>query len=75
MTTYKAVHLAQRPCGPIVPGVTFRTEEHPVPQASELKDGEVILKTLQLSLDPAMRGWIDGVRFAPVPSGESLIST
>jgi NADPH-dependent curcumin reductase CurA len=60
MSTYKAVHLAKRPKSTIVPGETFSIKEHPIPKAEDLKDGEVIFQTLYLSLDPAMRGWLNG---------------
>jgi NADPH-dependent curcumin reductase CurA len=60
MSTYNAVHLAKRPKEGIVPGDTFVLKKHPVPKASDLKDGEVIFQSLYLSLDPAMRGWLNG---------------
>lgn len=60
MSTYKAVHLAKRPKSTIVPGETFSIKQHPLPKAEDLKDGEVIFQTLYLSLDPAMRGWLNG---------------
>lgn len=59
MTTYTSVHLAKRPTGDIVPGETFVTKTHPAPKAEDLKDGEVIFKAIYLSLDPAMRGWLN----------------
>jgi NADPH-dependent curcumin reductase CurA len=61
MSTYNAVHLAQRPKADIIPGETFVVKKHPVPKPSDLKDGEVIFQTLYLSLDPAMRGWLNGM--------------
>jgi NADPH-dependent curcumin reductase CurA len=60
MSTYNAVHLAKRPKAGIVPGETFVLKKHELPKASDLKDGEVIFQTLYLSLDPAMRGWLNG---------------
>ena len=36
-------------------------EQHPAPRESDLKDREVILDVLYLSLDPAMRGWLNGM--------------
>lgn len=57
---YQSVHLASRPKDEIVPGETFRLQSNTAPKASDLKDGEVIFKTLYLSLDPAMRGWLNG---------------
>jgi NADPH-dependent curcumin reductase CurA len=32
-----------------------------VPTKADLEDGEVILQTLYLSLDPAMRSWLNGM--------------
>jgi len=60
MSTYTAVHLAKRPKASIVPGETFELKQHPMPKESDLKDGEVLIKSLYLSLDPAMRGWLNG---------------
>lgn len=69
-----SVVLAERPKGPIVPGKTFHHKFVPAPQASDLKDGEILLETLYLSLDPAMRGWLDDVRsyLPPVGIGEVM---
>ena len=60
MSTYNAVHLAKRPAGEIVPGETFELKKHNAPRETDLKDGQVIFKSLYLSLDPAMRGWLNG---------------
>lgn len=60
MSSYTAVVLAKRPKGAIVPNETFAIKQYPVPKESELKDGEVIFQSLYLSLDPAMRGWLNG---------------
>lgn len=62
MSTYKQVVLAQRPKDMIVPGQTFKTISKPRPTESDLKSGEVLIETLYLSLDPAMRGWLNDVR-------------
>lgn len=69
-----SVVLAERPKGPVVPGKTFHQKTTPAPQASDLKDGEILLETLYLSLDPAMRGWLDDVRsyVPPVAIGETM---
>jgi NADPH-dependent curcumin reductase CurA len=58
--TYTSVVLKQRPKGLVVPGETFETKENPVPKESDLKDGEVLVEVQYLSLDPAMRGWLNG---------------
>ena len=60
MSTYQKVTLAKRPTDNIIPGETFKLEHVPVPKESDLKDGEVIYETRYLSLDPAMRGWLNG---------------
>ena len=59
-TTYTSVHLAKRPKGDIVPGETFSLKKFDAPKESDLHDGEVLLQVLYLSLDPAMRGWLNG---------------
>jgi hypothetical protein len=59
-TTYTAVTLAERPVADIIPGQTFKLETRQVPKEADLKDGEVIFESNYLSLDPAMRGWLDG---------------
>jgi hypothetical protein len=59
--TCKSVHLAKRPDNHIESD-TFTIKESPVPDASTLKDGEVIFASNYLSLDPAMRGWLNDTR-------------
>jgi hypothetical protein len=59
-STYKSVVLAQRPTSVIVPGETFELKENPILTEADLKDGQVLLETLYLSLDPAMRAWLNG---------------
>jgi NADPH-dependent curcumin reductase CurA len=51
--------LADPPVGAIKPD-TFKAETKPLPKESELKDGEIIVKVLALSNDPAQRGRMDG---------------
>lgn len=56
MTTNRRWVLAERPVG--APNErTFRLEEVPAPEPG---DGEALVQTLVFSLDPAMRGWING---------------
>jgi NADPH-dependent curcumin reductase CurA len=50
--TNRRIVLAQRPNGDPTPA-DFRLEEVPIP---ELKEGEILLHTVYLSLDPYMRG-------------------
>jgi NADPH-dependent curcumin reductase CurA len=59
-STYQSVVLAQRPKATIVPGETFSIKENPMISEADLKDGEVLVEVLYLSLDPAMRGWLNG---------------
>lgn len=72
MPSFTSVHLAERPKDRIIPGKTFAIKQHPVP--TSLKDGEVLLQTLYLSLDPAMRGWLNPTRsyVPPVQIGEIM---
>jgi NADPH-dependent curcumin reductase CurA len=74
MATYTSVHLAERPKDGIIPGQTFTTKQQSIPEASSLKDGEVLFQTLYLSLDPAMRGWLNDTRsyIPPVQIGEVM---
>lgn len=72
---YTSVALAKRPKGFIVPGETFTTKtDNQIPSASSLKDGQILYQTLYLSLDPAMRGWLNDTRsyVKPVQIGETM---
>ncbi|KFY32593.1 hypothetical protein V493_00062 [Pseudogymnoascus sp. VKM F-4281 (FW-2241)] len=73
-STYQSVVLAKRPTSLIVPGETFTVKEHKALTAADLEDGEVLVDTLYLSLDPAMRGWLNDVRsyVPPVQIGEKM---
>ncbi|TGJ82446.1 hypothetical protein E0Z10_g6325 [Xylaria hypoxylon] len=66
--------LAQRPKTDFVPGETFKLEKGPAPTADELKDGQILVESLYLSLDPAMRGWVNDARsyLPPVQIGEVM---
>jgi NADPH-dependent curcumin reductase CurA len=66
--------LAERPKADIIPGQTFRLEKEPAPTPDQLKDGEILVEALYLSLDPAMRGWLNDVRsyVPPVQIGETM---
>jgi NADPH-dependent curcumin reductase CurA len=63
MTTARQFKLAQRPMG-LVKREDFEfVKAAPVPEPA---DGEVLVKVLYLSLDPAMRGWMnDGKSYIP----------
>lgn len=58
----KTVVLAERPKDTIIPGETFAIKTTPKPTAADLKDDEVLIELLYLSLDPAMRGWLNGTQ-------------
>ncbi|KAH8674343.1 zinc-binding dehydrogenase [Xylariales sp. PMI_506] len=68
------LELAERPKGDIIPGKTFRQKVLPAPSTSDLKDGELLVEALYLSLDPAMRGWLNNARsyVPPVQIGEVM---
>lgn len=60
-STYKSVHLANRPKNHIESD-TFVIKQNQTPSSSSLKDGEVLFQPNYLSLDPAMRGWLNDTR-------------
>lgn len=59
-STYQSVVLAKRPTSLIVSGETFAMKEHKIVKAENLKDGEVLVDTLYLSVDPGMRVCLNG---------------
>jgi len=66
----RQVKLAARPVGlPKREDFSFETAG-----AAELNDGEVLVKVTHLSLDPAMRGWMNAGRsyIPPVEIGEVM---
>ncbi|WP_405493378.1 NADP-dependent oxidoreductase [Nocardia sp. NBC_00511] len=70
MTKTQQVLLAQRPTGlPDAGTWNLTTTELPGP-----KDGEILVKISFISLDPAMRGWLNDVRsyLPPVGIGEVM---
>lgn len=66
--------LAERPKDNIIPGKTFKAQRGPAPTADDLKDGEILVEALYLSLDPAMRPWLNDTRsyVPPVAIGEKM---
>lgn len=55
MTSFRSIRLAQRPTGvPAADTWEISTEELP-----ELEPGQFAVEIEQISLDPAMRGWLD----------------
>ena len=62
MTTNKMLKLASRPQGMLVHD-NFEIATGPMPEPG---DGEFVVKVEMLSLDPAMRGWVnDGKSYVP----------
>ena len=59
-STYTSVVLSKRPTRQIVIGETFEKKENPMVSEADLKDDQVLVEVLYLSLDPAMRGWLNG---------------
>ncbi|KAG5912912.1 hypothetical protein E4U61_007655 [Claviceps capensis] len=57
-----SIILAERPTDNIIPGQTFHEKKSPIPSPADLKDGEILVEVLYLSLDPAMRGWLNDSR-------------
>ena len=55
----KTFFLANPPVGDIKPD-TFSLETKPLPKADELKSGQVLIKVVAFSNEPAQRLWIDG---------------
>lgn len=62
--------LTSRPEGRLT-RANFTWDEAPVP---ELQDGQVLVRTLQLSLDPTNRGWANATAtyLPPIPLGEVM---
>ena len=69
-TVNRVVRLISRPVGEANRG-DFSFTDEPVPV---LEDGQILVKTLFLSLDPAMRGWMNEGKsyIAPVGLGEVM---
>ena len=60
-----SIHLAERPTDEIVAGKTFVSKTSPAPSPADLKDGEILVEVLYLSLDPALRGQLNGTYSFP----------
>ncbi|KAI1459678.1 hypothetical protein F4805DRAFT_472760 [Annulohypoxylon moriforme] len=67
-------HLAERHNGNIIPGKTFNLVETDAPTADDVKDGQILVENIYLSLDPAMRTWLYDIRsyVPPVAIGEKM---
>jgi len=70
VTTTKRIVLAQRPSG-LPDDDTWALEEVDLPDPTE---GQILVKVDHISLDPAMRGWLNDVRsyVPPVKIGEVM---
>ncbi|TAH21690.1 MAG: NADP-dependent oxidoreductase [Cytophagales bacterium] len=62
--------LAQRPVG----FPTHDTFQHTTEEVREIQDGEILVKIQYISLDPAMRGWMNDAKsyIAPVAIGDVM---
>ncbi|KAI9002196.1 putative NADP-dependent oxidoreductase [Hyaloraphidium curvatum] len=71
-TVNRQMILVSRPePGPLAPEKLFELKESPIPKCS--KPGDVVVKTLYLSLDPTMRGWMTYDTYLPkVPLGDVM---
>lgn len=65
--------FSKTPQGAIIPGETFTTRLVPAPTADSLADGQVLVDTLYLSLDPVMRVWLVGISYLTVPIGSPMV--
>ncbi|KAL2889910.1 putative NADP-dependent oxidoreductase YfmJ [Ceratocystis lukuohia] len=69
-----SIVLSERPVDDIIPGKTFVQKITPIPTADQLQDKQILVETLYISLDPAMRGWLNDSRsyLPPVKIGEVM---
>lgn len=67
------VILAVRPKGDISPS-TFKTEKQPIKSLFPTKPDQVLVRVDYVSIDPAMRGWLDDRRsyIPPVAIGATM---
>jgi NADPH-dependent curcumin reductase len=56
-TTQRVIKMAAHPAGALQDG-DFEVVDAPVPEPA---DGEALVRTLYLSLDPAIRVWMNGI--------------
>ncbi|KAJ4243622.1 hypothetical protein NW757_011049 [Fusarium falciforme] len=79
--TTLSVVLAERPTGNIIPGQTFKQKSLPSQTEDDLKAGEILVKTLYLGLEPAMRAWLmdvdtyfPAVKIGEIEVGDTVLS-
>ncbi len=71
MQTNRQIILLRRPSGPVGPEL-FEMRAAEVPA---LEDGQVLVKTLLVSIDPTIRGWIERDTYLPaIPIGDVVRS-
>ncbi|MBO0860522.1 MAG: NADP-dependent oxidoreductase [Chloracidobacterium sp.] len=65
------LRLIARPVG-LIKETDFQRTEEPIP---ELQEGQVLVRNLYLSLDPANRGWVreEGSYIPPIPLGSVML--
>ncbi|RHZ47769.1 hypothetical protein Glove_567g25 [Diversispora epigaea] len=51
--------FVKRPSGAFDVNETFKIIKSPIPKENDLKNGQILVKIYYLSLDPAMRGWMN----------------
>ncbi|KAH8889452.1 NAD(P)-binding protein [Thozetella sp. PMI_491] len=71
-TQNKQIIIKARPHGDIVPDQVFETRVVPAPTAADVKDGQILVEVLYLSLDPAMRFWLDGGGYMNLKLGDVM---
>ncbi|GAA99169.1 uncharacterized protein L969DRAFT_379003 [Mixia osmundae IAM 14324] len=77
MSQHSQIVLSQRPKKGIDPSLesgTFKLERVSTPSASDISPDDVLIKVDTVSLDPAMRGWLNDIRsyVPPVKIGEVM---
>ena len=73
MNTNRQWVLAKRPHG-MVTKDNFEYREQPIPEPGE---GEIVIRNLYMSLDPAIRGWMSDAPnyIEPIPVGSTVWAT
>ncbi|KAM7185130.1 hypothetical protein V8F33_012576 [Rhypophila sp. PSN 637] len=60
--------LSERPTTAIIPGQTLKQVRVPAPTEADLQDGQLLLESLYLAIDAAMRFWVEDKRSFMPPS-------
>ena len=74
MTSNRQWVLEARPLGRELLLSDFRLEAAPVP---EIADGQVLIKTLYMSFDPAQKSWMENIAsyMKPIEIGDAMVGT